>query len=120
MRFLKLGVLAAAVVGIIGAFLPLNGDLSLWDRRGPENYTPYFVIGAFAFALVAGALSVASGLQRWIATVALVGFLFVVLKFRLTFFELFTMQTGGILLGVAAAVGVLVAAAGAWRPEPAR
>lgn len=121
MGTLKLGVLAAAVLGIAGAFLPYGNDLSWWDMRaGPDPAGVYFVIGAFVVALGMGALSVASGLQRWIAIVALVAFVFVVLKFRLAFLELFTSEVGGILIGVAAAVGALLAALAAWRPEPAR
>ncbi|HWO26849.1 MAG TPA: hypothetical protein VNO30_49305 [Kofleriaceae bacterium] len=121
MRSLKYGVLAAALLGLIGVFLPLSRDLSWWERReGPDGAGVFFVIGAFVLALVMGALSVAQGLQRWIALVALIGFAFVVAKFRLAFIELFTSQPGGQLIGVAAAAGLVCAALAAWRPEPAK
>ena len=72
--------------------------------------------------LLAGALClfVRPGGARWIALVASISFAFVALKFRLAFFELFTSQTGGQLIGVAAAAGLVCAALAAWRPEPAR
>ena len=121
MRYLKLGVLAAGLLGLVGVFLPLSRDLSWWDRRAsPDAAGVFFVIGAFALGLGMGALGVAKGLQRWIALVALIGFAFVVLKFRSAFLDLFTSQTGGQLIGIAAAAGVLCAALAAWRPEPAR
>ncbi|HWU89968.1 MAG TPA: hypothetical protein VN253_22050 [Kofleriaceae bacterium] len=121
MRNLKLGVLAAGLLGLVGAFLPLSHDLSWWARRdGPDGAGVFFVLGAFAVALGMGALSLAHGLQRWIALVALIGFGFVILKFRIGFFELFTSQLGGQLIGVAAAAGLVLAALAAWRPEPAR
>ena len=121
MRNLKLGVLAAGLVGLVGAFLPLSGDLSWWARRdGPDGAGVFFVIGAFVVALGMGALGLAQGFQRWIALVALIGFAFVILKFRLGFFELFTSQLGGQMIGVGAAAGLLLAAFAAWRPEPAR
>ena len=121
MRNLKFGVLAAAVVGLIGAFLPLSRDLSWWERReGPDAIGVFFVIGAFAVALGMGALSLAQGLQRWIALVALIGFAFVILKFRIAFLELFTSQAGGVLIGLGAAAGLVCTALAAWRPEPAR
>lgn len=121
MRNLKLGVIAAALLGLLGAFLPLSRDLSWWDRReGPDGMGVFFVMGAFAVALGMGALGLAQGLQRWIALVALIGFAFVILKFRLAFFELFTSQPGGVLIGLAAAAGLVCAALAAWRPEPAK
>lgn len=121
MRSLKFGVLAAALLGLVGVFLPLSRDLSWWERReGPDAAGVFFVIGAFVVALAMGALSLAQGLQRWIALVALIGFAFVILKFRLAFVELFTSQPGGQLIGVAAAAGLVCAALAAWRPEPAK
>jgi hypothetical protein len=121
MRNLKLGVLAAALLGLVGVFLPMTRDLSWWARReGPDAVGVFFVIGAFAVALVMGALGVAQGLQRWIALVALIGFAFVILKFRLAFVDLFTSQAGGQLIGLAAAAGLVCTALAAWRPEPAR
>lgn len=120
-RHAKLGVPLAAVLGLVGVFLPLSRDLSWWDRRhDPDAASVFFVIGAFAVALAMGALGLARGMQRWIALVALIGFLFVIGKFRLAFVELFTSQPGGQLIGLAAAAGVLCAALAAWRPEPAR
>jgi hypothetical protein len=121
MRNLKFGVLAAALLGLVGVFLPLSRDLSWWERReGPDAAGVFFVIGAFLIALVMGALSLAHGLQRWIALVALIGFSFVILKFRFAFVDLFTGQTGGQLIGLAAAAGLLCTALAAWRPEPAK
>jgi hypothetical protein len=121
MRNLKFGMLAAALLGLVGAFLPLSRDLSWWERReGTDAVGVFFVIGAFAVALGMGALSFAQGLQRWIALVALIGFSFVILKFRLEFFGLFTSQAGGVLIGVAAAAGLVCTALAAWRPEPAK
>jgi hypothetical protein len=121
MRNLKFGVLAAAVLGLVGVFLPLSHGLSWWARReGPDAAGVFFVVGAFIVALVMGAFSLAHGLQRWIALVASISFAFVALKFRLAFFELFTSQPGGQLIGIAAAAGLMCAALAAWRPEPAR
>ena len=121
MRNLKYGVLAAGLLGLVGVFLPLSRDLSWWQRReGPDTVGVFFVIGAFALALGMGALGLSRGLQRWIALVALICFAFVILKFRLAFFELFTSQAGGLLIGVAAAAGFACTALAAWRPEPAR
>jgi hypothetical protein len=121
MRNVKLGVVAAGLVGVIGAFLPLTNGLSWWARRdGPDGAGVFFVIGAFVVGLGMGALGIAQGLQRWIALVALIGFTFVILKFRLGFFDLFTSQVGGQMIGVGAAAGVLLTALAAWRPEPAR
>jgi hypothetical protein len=121
MRNLKFGVLLAALLGLVGVFLPLSRDLSWWDRRhDPDAAGVYLVIGAFAVALAMGALGLARGLQRWIALIALIGFAFVVLKFRLAFVDLFASQAGGRMIGVAAAVGVVCATLAAWRPEPAR
>lgn len=121
MRKLTIGVLLAASLGLVGVFLPLSRDLSWWDRRhDPDSFGVFLVIGAFAVALGMGALGAARGLQRWIAWVALIGFAFVVLKFRFAFLDLFTSQTGGQLIGVAAVAGVICAGFAAWNPEPAR
>lgn len=121
MRNLKYGVLAAGLLGLVGAFLPLSRDLSWWARRDGADATGVcFVIGAFVVALGMGALSLAQGLQRWIALVALIGFAFVILKFRIAFLDLFTAQAGGLLIGLGAAAGLVCAALAAWRPEPAR
>lgn len=121
MRNLKFGVLGAALLGLVGVFLPLSRDLSWWERRdGADAIGVFFVIGAFAVALAMGALGLARGLQRWIALVALIGFAFVILKFRLAFVGLFISQPGGQLMGLAAAAGLICAALAAWRPEPAR
>ena len=116
MRSLNLGVLAAALAGLAGAFLPLSHDLSWWARRaGPDGASVYFVIGAFAVALVVGARGLARGFERWLALVALICFGFVILKFRLDFFGLFTSQLGGQLLGVGAGAGLALAGLAAWR-----
>ncbi len=121
MRNLKFGLLAAALLGLVGVFLPLTRDLSWWARReGPDTAGVFFVIGAFVLALAMGALSLRHGLQRWIALVALIGFAFVILKFRIAFVELFTSQAGGQMIGLAALGGLLCTALAAWRPEPAR
>ena len=121
MRNLKYGVLVAGLLGLIGTFLPLSRDLSWWARRdGTDATGVFFVIGAFVVALGMGALSLAQGLQRWIALVALIGFAFVILKFRLAFLDLFTAQAGGVLIGLAAAAGLVCTALAAWRPEPAK
>jgi hypothetical protein len=121
MRYLRLGVVVAAGLGLVGAFLPLSADHSWWVRRaGPDGASVLFVVIAFAVALGMGALALAYGMQRWIALVALIGFAFVVVKFRLEFFALFGAQIGGVLMGVGAAAGAVITALAAWRPEPAR
>lgn len=121
MEKLKFGVLAAGVVGLAGSFLPLTSDVSWWARRaGPDGIGVYFVIAAFAVAIVTASLAIRQGFQRWLALIALIGFAFVILKFRTQFFDLFTSQVGGQLIGVAAALGAICAGLAAWRPEPAR
>jgi hypothetical protein len=128
----KLGVLAAAIVGLVGCFLPLIalGDASAsWFalRAGPGAAVHvYLVIAAFAVALGMAALGGARGLERWQALIAAIAFLFVVLKFRAGVMgagsplDLVRGLVGGKLIAAGALGGLALALVAAWRPQPDR
>ena len=79
------------------------------------------VMGGYAVALAMGAMGAAKGMQRWQSIVAIVGFAFVVFKFRGGFIDLITHGAiGAKLMGIGAVAGLVFAILTAAKPEPAK
>jgi hypothetical protein len=125
---LKVAVLLFGILGLVGVFLPqaeLAGHpITFWDTASNEGagIHVYLVVAAYAVgALVAVVAIVAPPMQRWHSLVALVCFVFVLVKFRYVLpFHIFKQAIGSKLLGVAAYGGALVSALSLVQPEKAR
>lgn len=129
MHNLKFGVLACGLVGLVGCFLPLveeRGTFSWFDGRTQNAATTYLVMAGYAVALVAAALGALRGMERWLSAIAIIGFAFVIFKFRFglsqdgTPFELFALPLGGKLMGAGMFAGLAFAIASVVKPEPPR
>ncbi len=126
MQNLKFGVLVCGLLGLIGVFLPMIsfGDLSisLWAaREAPGGAAQvYMVMAGFAAAAAMGGLGAAKGMQRWMSIVAIIGFAFVLFKFRDGLFDLFKMAIGAKLMGIGAFAGLVLSILTLTKPEPAR
>jgi hypothetical protein len=122
-RHLKFGVVLFGVVGLVGVFLPqtvAGHSISFWSTASNEGNV-YLVVAAYALAALVGTVAVvAPPMQRWHSLVALVSFVFVLLKFRYVLpFHIFTEALGSKLLGIGAYGGALVSALSLLKPEPA-
>jgi len=122
---LKFGVLLFGIVGLVGVFLPqaeVRGhSISFWDTASNEGaaVNVYLVVAAYAVGvLIAGLAIVSPPMQRWHSLVALVSFVFVLVKFRYVLpFDIFKQALGSKLLGVAAFGGAVVSALSLLTPE---
>lgn len=125
MNNLKFGVLACGLLGLIGCFLPMISaeglSMSFFDLRKIDAAQTFMVMGGYAVALAMGAMGAAKGMQRWQSIVAIVGFAFVVFKFRGGFIDLITHGAiGAKLMGLGAVAGLVFAILTAAKPEPAK
>jgi hypothetical protein len=125
MNNLKFGVLACGLLGLVGCFLPMISEAGLsftfFDLRKADAAQTFMVMGGYAIALAMGAMGAAKGMQRWQSIVAIVGFAFVVFKFRGGFIDLITHGAiGAKLMGIAAIAGLVFAILTAVKPEPAK
>ncbi|MBA3396537.1 MAG: hypothetical protein H0T89_28155 [Deltaproteobacteria bacterium] len=126
MHNLKFGVLVCGVLGLIGVFLPMisfgDQSISLWAaREAPGGAAQvYMVMAGFAAAAAMGAMGAAKGMQRWMSIVAIIGFAFVLFKFRDGLFDLFKMAIGAKLMGIGAFAGLVFAILTLTKPEPAK
>jgi hypothetical protein len=125
MNNLKFGVLACGLLGLIGCFLPMISaeglSMSFFDLRKIDAAQTFMVMGGYAVALAMGAMGAAKGMQRWQSIVAIVGFAFVVFKFRGGFIDLITHGAiGAKLMGIGAVAGLVFAILTAAKPEPAK
>jgi hypothetical protein len=119
---IKFAVLACGVLGLIACFLPMISmegmSISFWDaHKAPDGVQVYLVMAGYALAAAMGAMGAAKGLKRPQAIAALVGFAFVVFKFRGGFFDLLKAAIGAKLMFVAAVAGVVVSALAIAKPE---
>jgi hypothetical protein len=119
---IKFAVLACGLLGLIACFLPMISmegmSISFWDaHKAPDGVQVYLVMAGYALAAAMGAMGAAKGLKRPQAIAALVGFAFVVFKFRGGFFDLLKAAIGAKLMFVAAVAGVVVAALAIAKPE---
>jgi hypothetical protein len=95
--------------------------ISFFDFRKADAAQIFMVMGGYAVALAMGAMGAAKGMQRWQSIVAIVGFGFVVFKFRGGFIDLITHGAiGAKLMGIAAVAGLVFAILTAAKPEPAK
>jgi len=123
---LKIGVLAAGLIGLIGCFLPFVSEsgisMSFWGMKALMGGQTYLVMAGFVVGLVMGAMAMAKApMQRWQAIVALVGFAFVVFKFRGGFLDLITHGAiGAKLMGLAAIAGLVLSGLCIAKPEEAK
>ena len=122
MKNIKFAVLACGVLGLIACFLPMISmegmSISFWDaHKAPDGVQVYLVMAGYALAAAMGAMGAAKGLKRPQAIAALVGFAFVVFKFRGGFFDLLKAAIGAKLMFVAAVAGVVVSALAIAKPE---
>lgn len=121
MKNLKFAIAGLAVLGIIGAFLPIVSEgpmkISLWDVRAFDAGQFWLTMGGLIVALVMAGLAVARGaMARWQAVVATLGFALAALSVR----DGMEWAIGGKLMLLAAAIGLVVALVGAVKPEPQR
>jgi hypothetical protein len=129
----KFGVLVFALLGLVGCFLPaLAGvpESSLWSARSSADAKQiWLVLLCFAGAAAMGGFGIVKGMARWRSFAAIVGFVYILVKFRGgisgagTPFELLTLGLGAQLVGAGALGGLICAIAAAMRPEddlPAR
>jgi hypothetical protein len=119
MKEIKFAIAGLAVLGIIGAFLPIVSEgplkVSLWDVRAFDAGQFWLTMGGLIVALImAGLAVVRGGLARWQAVVATIGFLLAAIKVR----DGLEWAIGGKLMLLAAAFGLVVALVGAVKPEP--
>ena len=96
MKNIKFAVLACGLLGLIGCFLPM--------------------VSAEGMSVM-GAMGAAKGFKRPQGIAALVGFAFVIFKFRGGFFDLLKAAIGAKLMFIAAIAGVVVAALAMAMPE---
>ncbi len=126
MQNLKFGVLVCGLLGLIGVFLPFisigEHSASLWAaREAPGGAAQvYMVMAGFAAGLAMGGMGAAKGMQRWMSIVALIGFAFVLFKFRDGLFDLFKLGIGAKLMGIAAFGGLIFSILTLTKPEPAK
>jgi peptidoglycan/LPS O-acetylase OafA/YrhL len=121
MKEIKFAIAGLAVLGIIGAFLPIVSEgplkMSLWDVRAFDAGQFWLTMGGLIVALLMAGLAVVTGaLTRWQAVVATLGFALAAIKVR----DGLEWAIGGKLMLLAAAVGLVVALVGAVKPEPQR
>lgn len=128
MKNIKFAVLACGVLGLIGCFLPMASgggmSISFWDlhKMGAEmggggGVQVYLVMAGYALAAVMGAMGAANGFKRPQGVASLVGFAFVIFKFRGGFMDLMKGAIGAKLMFVAAIVGVVVSVIALAKPE---
>jgi hypothetical protein len=105
-------LLAFGVIGFVGCFLPMIGDLSWFDLRHADGgWTVWLVIAAYAVPALVGASK--APLKSADALGALGAFGFIVWKFHGDLWNLiFHTAIGGMMMGIAAVLG-LVASLGA-------
>lgn len=125
MNNLKLGVLVCGVVGLIGCFLPMvSGEgmsISLWDVHSADMGQVLMVMIGYGLGIVAGVMAMKGGMQRWQGIMAVVGFAFVVFKFRGGFLDLITHGAiGGKLMGLAAVAGLVFSVLCIAKPAEAK
>lgn len=119
----KLGVLIFGAVGLIGCFLPLVSEqgisMSLWSMHSLAMGQTLMVMLGFALPLVMGIMALKGSMLRWQAIVSIVGFAFVLFKFRGGFIDLLTHGAiGAKLMGIAVIVGIVSAIACIVKPAP--
>ena len=113
-RGLALGLVASGLVGLWACSLPVvQGDpVTLWTVPGLGHVPVVLLLVGFALTGAAGALAVVRRPRPWHGGVALAGSGFCAAKLYQLFDGLFAqLASGGVLLGVAALVGVASAVA---------
>lgn len=123
MNNIKFGVLASGLIGLIACFLPLaSGEgisMSWWDLHNVDMVQTMLVMAGFGLGLAMGAMAAAKPpMLRWQAIVALLGFAYVVFKFRGGFLDLITHGAiGAKLMGIAAIAGIVFSGLCLAKPE---
>lgn len=113
---LKFGVLGAGALGVVAAFLPIVGGISLFDIMGAAAGQVILTLVGYVIGLVLGIISLSKGFNRTFAIIATVGF---GLSFLKTL-DAFGGEIGGKLLFVAAIVGLGCSIALILKPEEAK
>lgn len=117
MSNLRFGVLACAVGGLVGAFLPylpLTGEMvSFYKLTGAlgERAQFYLTIAGFVLALAMALIAITKPpMTRWQGIVSSVGFAWVIMKLRDQFPKLITDgAVGAKVMALLAIVGLVVA-----------
>jgi hypothetical protein len=125
---LKFGVLVCGLVGVISIFLPqisFGGEsITLWGTRSFPGQAAqvYMVMLGYAVPMVMGAMAAAKPpMQRWQSIVALLGFVFVLVKIRHGLpFDIFKGAIGAKLMGLTAYAGAILSALTLAKPETAK
>jgi hypothetical protein len=126
MKNLKFGVLAFAALGLLGCFLAFapgpEGNVSWFDLRDEQGFGSrvLVLVAGFAAALVAGGLSLALGMKRWIGIVAALGFIATWVAIEFNVADLFGLMVGAKLMAIGAIGGLVSGIACAIAPEQPR
>ncbi|HEY1554273.1 MAG TPA: hypothetical protein VGF94_05530 [Kofleriaceae bacterium] len=101
-------VLAFGVIGFVGCFLPMVGELSWFDMRHfDEGWTVWLVIAAFATPALVGLSR--TPFKTADAAGATAAFAYIVWKFHGHLWDLIVHSAiGGMLMGLAAVLGFVV------------
>jgi hypothetical protein len=85
-----------------------------------DKGTLFMVLGGAAIAAVMGILALKTGMQRWQAVVAIVGFAMFFVKFRAQIGDIFGGPLAGKLMVIGTLVGLVSAIVAVAKPAPAR
>jgi hypothetical protein len=95
------------LVGLVGCFLPLVGNISMFDFRHYEALQTYLILGAFAVPMVVGLSG--DRLAAGTSLIAMVGFGYVLYRFGFDVFDVVLHASIGGKLMVVGAVGGFIA-----------
>ena len=112
-------VLLFGLVGFIGCFLPLWGDVSWFDLRATLGWTVYLVIAAFAAPAIVGMSKEPMRRNDALGSAGAFGYILFVVHSDL-WKMIFDSRIGGRLMGVSAVLGcaaALIAVATARKPS---
>lgn len=128
MNRLRFGVLACAVCGLVGAFLPFSPfrgeEPSFYELMGKLGQPGQFYMTAVGYVLaltMALVATVKPPMVRWQGLVSVVGFGWVIVKLRAGFLNLITDEgVGANVMAISALAGVALAILCIAKPETAR
>ena len=120
MHNLKFGVIICGLLGLVGCFLPMVGEVSYFDTRAFDPASFYIVAIAFALPLAMGVLGFFKGMARWMSIISIVGFSVIMLRMRGEMVELLKAGIGAKLMGIGAVAGLVFAILTTVKPEPVK
>jgi hypothetical protein len=121
----KIGLILAGILGLVGCFLPLvdlqGHAVSFWDLHEHQLLSTLIVLAGYALGAAMGVASlVRAPMQKWQAQLAFAGFAVAGIKFARHFYNVFgELSVGGILMLVAAGLGLVCGGIAIAKPESA-